>query len=97
MNRALPLRVPAFDHAAQCHARPAGRRLRGLLDRLDIAEVAVIGAPAVSTSALQFAIRHPHWVRALILVSPNVPGPHHKHSRIISAVAHTLSRFNVVF
>lgn len=68
-----------------------------LLDRLDIDDVAVIGASAGSTSALQFAIRHPHRVRALILVSPNVPGPHHKNSSIVRSVAHTLWRFNVVF
>jgi len=46
-----------------------------LLDELGIDEVAVIAHSAGSTSALQFALRHPDRISALVLVSPNAPGP----------------------
>lgn len=46
-----------------------------LLDGLAIPKVAVIAYSAGSPSAIQFAIRHPDRVKALILVSPAAPGP----------------------
>jgi pimeloyl-ACP methyl ester carboxylesterase len=45
-----------------------------LLDALDIKQAAVVGYSAGSTSAVQFALRHPERVSALILVSPAAPG-----------------------
>lgn len=68
-----------------------------LLDALAIDRAAIIAASAGATSAVQFAIRHRHRVKALILVSPNVPGSHHESSVAFQVVARTLWRFNVVF
>ena len=45
-----------------------------LLDTLGIRQVAVFGTSAGVTSSIQFALRHPDRVSALILVSPNAPG-----------------------
>jgi pimeloyl-ACP methyl ester carboxylesterase len=50
-----------------------------LLDLLGVTSAAVIGVSAGATSALQLALRHPQRVAALLLVSHNVPGPHHDH------------------
>ncbi|HSJ45134.1 MAG TPA: alpha/beta hydrolase [Euzebyales bacterium] len=88
LRSSLPLRATP---ALQADAYAA------LLDALDIDRVAVIAASAGSSSALQFAIRHSDRVRALILVSPNVPGPHHATSLAFKLIAHALWRFNVVF
>ena len=41
---------------------------------LDIKQAAVVSISAGSTSAIQFALRHPERVSALILVSPAAPG-----------------------
>jgi pimeloyl-ACP methyl ester carboxylesterase len=41
-----------------------------LLDSLDIKQAAVVAYSAGSTSAIQFALRHPERVSALILISP---------------------------
>ncbi len=46
-----------------------------LLDHLGLARTAIIAHSAGTTSALQFAIRYPDRVSALVLVSPNAPGP----------------------
>lgn len=46
-----------------------------LLDELDLDRVAVVAHSAGSTSAIEFAIRHPDRVSALVLVSPAAPGP----------------------
>lgn len=43
---------------------------------LGITDAVVVAASAGSTSALHLCIRHPNRVRALVLVSANVPGPH---------------------
>ncbi|KAF5075774.1 2-hydroxy-6-oxo-6-phenylhexa-2,4-dienoate hydrolase [anaerobic digester metagenome] len=45
-----------------------------LLDALSIEQAAVVGYSAGSASALQFAIRHPERVPALVLVEPVAPG-----------------------
>ena len=49
-----------------------------LLDVLGVDQAAVTAGSAGATSALQLAIRHPERVAALVLVSSNVPGPHHR-------------------
>ncbi len=45
-----------------------------LLDSLNIDEAAVVGYSAGSASSIQFALRYPELVSALILVSPAAPG-----------------------
>lgn len=45
-----------------------------LLDALSIEQAAVVGYSAGSASALQFAVRHPDRVSALVLVEPVAPG-----------------------
>lgn len=45
-----------------------------LLDALAIERAAVVGYSAGSASALQFAVRHPDRVSALVLVEPVAPG-----------------------
>jgi pimeloyl-ACP methyl ester carboxylesterase len=45
-----------------------------LLDSLGIEQAAVVAYSAGSTSAVQFALRHPERVSALILISPAAPG-----------------------
>lgn len=46
-----------------------------LLDALDISRVVVLGASAGSPSALQFALRHPGRIKALVLLVPVVFTP----------------------
>jgi len=58
--------------AAQADAHAA------LLDALDIARAAVLGASAGAPSAMQFAIRHPQRTAALVLL---VPAAHPFHIR----------------
>jgi pimeloyl-ACP methyl ester carboxylesterase len=45
-----------------------------LLDALSIEQAAVVGYSAGSASAIQFALRHPERVPALVLVEPVAPG-----------------------
>ena len=45
-----------------------------LLDALAIEQAAVVGYSAGSASALQFAVRHPERLSALVLVEPVAPG-----------------------
>jgi pimeloyl-ACP methyl ester carboxylesterase len=45
-----------------------------LLDALGLQQVAVFGSSAGVTASLQFALRHPDRVSALVLHSPNAPG-----------------------
>ena len=45
-----------------------------LLDQLGVDRAAVIGYSAGSTSTIQFALRYPERVWALVLSSPNAPG-----------------------
>jgi pimeloyl-ACP methyl ester carboxylesterase len=47
-----------------------------LLDEIGVGEAVVLAGSAGSTSALHLAIRHADRVRALLLVSANVPGIH---------------------
>jgi pimeloyl-ACP methyl ester carboxylesterase len=46
-----------------------------LLDHLEIGELPVVAFSAGSTSAVQFALRHPERVARLVLISPNSPHP----------------------
>jgi pimeloyl-ACP methyl ester carboxylesterase len=46
------------------------------LEALGIGDAVVLAGSAGSTSALHLAVRHPRRVRALVLVSANVPGAH---------------------
>src|SRR5918995_7085118 len=43
---------------------------------LGIDDAVVLAGSAGSTSALHLGVRHPARIRALVLVSANVPGPH---------------------
>jgi len=45
-----------------------------LLDALSIEQAAVVGYSAGSASAIQFAVRHPERLSALVLVEPVAPG-----------------------
>ncbi|HOI12725.1 MAG TPA: alpha/beta hydrolase [Methanoculleus sp.] len=45
-----------------------------LLDSLSIEQAAVVGYSAGSASAIQFAVRHPERLSALVLVEPVAPG-----------------------
>jgi pimeloyl-ACP methyl ester carboxylesterase len=46
-----------------------------LLDHLELADAAVVGFSAGSSSTLQLALRHPNRVSRLVLISPNAPHP----------------------
>ena len=46
-----------------------------LLDHLEIGELPVVAFSAGSSSAVQFALRHPERVSRLVLISPNSPHP----------------------
>lgn len=48
----------------------------GLMDALGIGDAVVVAGSAGSTSALHLCVRHPDRVRALVLISANVPGAH---------------------
>lgn len=61
-----------------------------LLDRLGIEKTAIVAASAGATSALQFAIRHPERVTALVLVSPNGPGCRYGRRLPPRGVAHAI-------
>lgn len=52
-----------------------------LLDALGIARVALIGASAGAPSALQFALRHPERVYALVLLVPAAYAPNRERTR----------------
>jgi pimeloyl-ACP methyl ester carboxylesterase len=61
-----------------------------LLDDLHIAKTAVVAVSAGGTCALQFAIRYPERVSALVLVSSNGPGCQHDRRPLPRAVAAAL-------
>lgn len=65
------LRTPMPDNASPASQSDAHACL---LDSLGIERAAVIGYSAGATSAIQFALRYPERVSALVLVSPNAPG-----------------------
>ncbi len=46
-----------------------------LLDSLGIQQASILTTSAGATAALQFALRHPERLSALVLHSPNAPGP----------------------
>jgi pimeloyl-ACP methyl ester carboxylesterase len=60
------------------HATPEmqGDAFAELMDALGISDAVVLAGSAGSTSALHLSVRHPERVRALVLVSANVPGTH---------------------
>jgi pimeloyl-ACP methyl ester carboxylesterase len=93
-----PSRFGYLGSTMPSHASPAlqADAFAALLDALDIDRAAVIGGSAGAPSSLQFAIRHPDRVSALVLKSPMVPGPY-RVSPVFKAVARALWRFNIVF
>ena len=74
----VPSRFGYLGSAMPYHATPEMQAdaCVELMDALDISDVVVLAGSAGSTSALHLCIRHPDRVRALVLVSANVPGPH---------------------
>jgi pimeloyl-ACP methyl ester carboxylesterase len=60
---------------ADASAENQADHLACLLDALGIADAAVMGVSAGGVSALQLAARHPHRVRALVLLVPAVHRP----------------------
>jgi pimeloyl-ACP methyl ester carboxylesterase len=63
---------------------------RALLDHLGIDRSVVVGYSAGSTSAIEFALRHPQRVRTLVLTSaafPPAAGPPHAARPLMSAAA----------
>ncbi|HEX6232712.1 MAG TPA: alpha/beta hydrolase [Jiangellaceae bacterium] len=79
---------PTVQLQADAHA--------ALLDALGIDQVAVAAGSAGVTSALQMAIRHPSRVAALVLVSSNVPGPHHRRGPFPRSLAQRLWGSNLL-
>lgn len=72
MSRFGYLRTPLPEDAspqAQADAHAC------LLDALEIQQAAVIGASAGAPSAMQFALRHPQRIRALVLLVPAAYAP----------------------
>jgi pimeloyl-ACP methyl ester carboxylesterase len=67
-----------------------------LLDALGVDQAAVAAGSAGVTSALQLAIRHPARVAALVLVSSNVPGPHHRRGPVPRSLAQRLWGSNLL-
>lgn len=59
---------PGASSASQADAHAC------LLDRLSVERVVVVGYSAGATSAIQFVLRYPQRVAALVLISPNAPG-----------------------
>lgn len=74
----VPSRFGYFGSEMPEHATPEMQAdaFGGFMDALGIADAVVLAGSAGSTSALHLAVRHPERVRALVLVSANVPGPH---------------------
>jgi pimeloyl-ACP methyl ester carboxylesterase len=64
------LRTPLPDQAS---AALQADQYAALLDTMNIRKAVIVGTSAGGTSAVQFAIRHPHRCSALILKSTNVP------------------------
>jgi pimeloyl-ACP methyl ester carboxylesterase len=79
---------PSVQLQADAHA--------ALLDALGIDRAAVIAGSARVTSALQLAIGHPARVAALVLVSSNVPGLHHRRGPFPRPLARRLWRSNLL-
>lgn len=79
---------PTVELQADAHA--------ALLDELGIDQAAVAAGSAGVTSALQLAIRHPSRVAALVLMSSNVPGPHHDRGQLPPSLAQRLWRSNLL-
>lgn len=64
-----------------------------VLDALGIARAAVIGASAGAPSSLQFALRHPHRITALVLLVPAIYAPRADDA----ASVHTPAGLELVF
>ena len=74
----VPSRFGYLGSAMPEHATPEMQddAFAELLGVLDISAAVVVAGSAGSTSALYLCVRHPGRVRALVLISANVPGPH---------------------
>jgi pimeloyl-ACP methyl ester carboxylesterase len=88
----VPSRFGYLGSSLPAGATPARQAdaFADLLDHLGIARAAVVAVSAGATAALQLAIRHRCRVSALVLVSPNVPGPHQDKRLMPPVVARTL-------
>ena len=74
----VPSRFGYLGSAMPDHATPEMQAdvFAEFIGVLDISDAVVVAGSAGSTSALHLCVRHPDRVRALVLVSANVPGPH---------------------
>ena len=74
----VPSRFGYLGSEMPRHATPEmqGDAFAELMDALGVSDAVVLAGSAGSTSALHLGVRHPERVRALVLVSPNVPGSH---------------------
>jgi len=74
----VPSRFGYLGSAMPDHATPQMQAdaFAEFIGVLDISDAVVVAGSAGSTSALHLCVRHPDRVRALVLVSANVPGPH---------------------
>jgi pimeloyl-ACP methyl ester carboxylesterase len=60
-----------------------------LLDALGIERAAVVGFSAGTVSAMQFGLRHPDRITALVLMSGHYPQRHHKVPEVLLRVLYT--------
>ena len=67
-----------------------------LLDALHLRRVAVIGASAGAPSSMQFALRHPERIRALVLLVPVTSMPRPGHAAPLTIPPGTELLFNTV-
>jgi len=73
----VPSRFGYLGSAMPADASPARQAdvFAELLDAVGVARAGVLAVSAGVTSSVQFAARHPDRVAALVLSSPNAPGP----------------------
>jgi 2-hydroxy-6-oxonona-2,4-dienedioate hydrolase len=60
-----------------------------LLDALRIEQAGVVGFSAGSVSAMQFGLRHPDRITALVLMSGHYPQKHHKLPELLLRLVYT--------
>jgi pimeloyl-ACP methyl ester carboxylesterase len=74
----VPSRFGYLGSEMPDHATPEAQAdaFAEFIGAMGISDAVVVAGSAGSTSALHLCIRHPDRVRALVLVSANVPGPH---------------------
>jgi pimeloyl-ACP methyl ester carboxylesterase len=72
----VPSRFGYLGSSLPRGAKPADQAdaFAGLLDRLEISQVAVFGYSAGGPPAIQFALRHADRVSALVLLGSALPG-----------------------